>query len=268
MLIDSHCHLDFPEFETELDAIVARAKAAGVGGMVTVCTRIRRFDRLRVIAERFSNVCCSVGTHPHYAHEELDVPLEEMLRLARHPKVVAFGEAGLDYYYKKSPPADQQQGFRTHIAAARESGLPLIIHTRDAEDDTAAILTEEMAKGAFGALLHCYTGSAELLKTALPLGVYVSFSGVLTFKKSEALREVAAGVPLDRLLVETDAPFLAPEPYRGKRNEPVYVRQTARVLAEVKGVSEAEITRITTENFFRLFAKATGVIRAEASSAA
>lgn len=268
MLIDSHCHLDFPEFAPELDAIVARAKAAGIGGIVTVCTRIRRFDRLREIAERFSNVCCSVGTHPHYAHEELDIPLDDMLRLAEHPKMVAFGEAGLDYYYKKSPPADQQRGFRLHIAAARESGLPLIIHTRDAEEDTAAILTDEVAKGAFGALLHCYTGSSELLKTALPLGAYVSFSGVLTFKKSEALREVAAGVPLDRLLVETDAPFLAPEPYRGKRNEPLYIRQTARVLAEVKGVSEAEIARITTENFFRLFAKAADSFNFEASSAA
>jgi TatD DNase family protein len=268
MLVDSHCHLDFPDFASELDAIIARAAAAGVDAMVSVSTRIRRFDQIRVIAERYANVVCSVGTHPHYANEELDISLDEMLRLAEHPKVVAFGEAGLDYYYKKCPASDQQQGFRLHIAAARESGLPLIIHTREAEEDTARILTEEMARGPVKALLHCYTGTRALIEQVLPLGVYVSFSGVLTFKKLDALRETASIVPMDRLLVETDAPFLAPEPNRGKRNEPAFVRQTARMLATVKGVTETEIARATTDNFFRLFNKAEGVLCRTVSPAA
>ncbi len=266
MLVDSHCHLDY--FENDLDAVTARALATGVGAILTVSTRIRKFERLRKVAERLPYVCCSVGTHPHYAHEELDIPLAEMVELSRHPKVVAFGEAGLDYFYKKSPPEDQKTGFRRHIAAARETGLPLIIHTRDAEADTAEILEEEIAKGAFKALLHCYTGGPELAAKAVSLGLYVSFSGVLTFKKSEALREVAASIPLDRLLVETDAPYLAPEPYRGKRNEPSFLRYTARTLAEVKGVSEAEIAAATTANFFRLFDKAEGVLPRRASPAA
>jgi TatD DNase family protein len=266
MLVDSHCHLDY--FETDLDAIAARSLATGVGAILTVSTRIRNFDRIRAVAGRFPFVCCSVGTHPHYAHEELDVTLAEMLELANHPKVVAFGEAGLDYFHKKSPVEDQEAGFRRHIAAARESGLPLIIHTRDAEADTACILEDEMARGAFKALLHCYTGGPELAAKAVALGLYVSFSGVLTFKKNDALREVAASVPLDRLLVETDAPYLAPEPYRGKRNEPAYLRYTAQMLAEVKGVSEAEIANVTTANFFRLFAKAESVLPRAADPAA
>ncbi len=266
MLVDSHCHLDY--FENDLDAVTARALATGVGAILTVSTRIRKFERLLRVAERLPYVCCSVGTHPHYAHEELDIPLAEMVELSRHPKVVAFGEAGLDYFYKKSPVEDQKAGFRQHIAASRETGLPLIIHTRDAEEDTAQILEEEMAKGAFKALLHCYTGGPELAAKAVSLGLYVSFSGVLTFKKSEALREVAASVPLDRLLVETDAPYLAPEPYRGKRNEPSYLRYTARTLAEVKGIGEAEIAETTTGNFFRLFDKAEVILPKSASPAA
>jgi TatD DNase family protein len=268
MLIDSHCHLDFPDLSRELDAVMARAAMAGIGAMITVSTRIRRFDQIRTIAERYAHVACSVGTHPHYADEEADIPLAEMLALANHPKVVAFGEAGLDYYRKNCPPEPQQEGFRKHIAAARETGLPLIIHTREAEQDTLRILTEEMEKGPFKALLHCYTSSKELMEQLLPLGVYVSFSGVLTFKKMEALRETAAIVPVDRILLETDAPYLAPEPHRGKRNEPAFVKHTAAVLAKVKGVSEADIARITTENFFRLFNKAEGVLRGTESSAA
>jgi TatD DNase family protein len=256
MFVDSHCHLDFPDFAGELDAIVARAKAAGVGVLVSISTRIRRFDQLLAIAEAHDNVLCSVGTHPHYAHEELDVPVHEIVRLAGHPKVVAIGEAGLDYFYDNSPREAQAQGFRNHIAAARETGLPLVIHARDADADVAAILEEETAKGAFPAVLHCYTGGAELARRGLALGLYVSFSGILTFKKSDALREIAQSVPLDRLLVETDAPYLAPGKYRGKRNEPAYVVETATTLAKVKGVSLETLAQATTENFHRLYSKA------------
>ena len=255
MLIDHHCHLDFPEFANELDAVLARARTAGVGGMVSISTRVRRLEPLIGIAEAHANVFCSVGTHPHYAHEELDLPWQELVRLSAHPKVVAIGEAGLDYFYDNSPREAQATGFRRHIAAARASGLPLVIHARDADADVAAILEEEMGKGAFTAVLHCFTGGNELAQRGLALGLYISFSGILTFKRSEALREVAARVPLDRLLVETDAPYLAPGPFRGKRNEPAYVVHTAAELARVKGVSEAEIARLTTENFFRLYAK-------------
>jgi TatD DNase family protein len=268
MLVDSHCHLDFPDFESELDQIVARAEAAGIGAMLTISTRVRQFERIRTVAERFENVCCSIGTHPHYAEEERDVRLTDILEHTSHRKVVAIGEAGLDYHYEKSPIPDQEHSFRMHIAAARETGLPLVIHSRDADEHTARILEEEMAKGAFKAVLHCYTGGAGLAHRGVELGLYVSFSGVLTFNKSEDLRAVAAGVPADRLLVETDAPYLAPTPMRGKRNEPSYVRHTAGVLAKVKGVSEAEIARITTDNFFRLFAKADGLVATAARSAA
>jgi TatD DNase family protein len=210
---------------------------------------------LLAIAEANDDVYCSVGTHPHNAHEELDIPVEEIVRLSAHPKVVAIGEAGLDYYYKHSTPEAQAEGFRRHIAAARLTGLPLEIHTRDADEDTARILEEEHAKGPFPAILHCYTGGPELAARALKLGLYVSFSGVVTFKKSDALREIARLVPLDRLLVETDAPFLAPEPYRGKTNEPAYVAHTAKALAAVKGATPEDLAGITTENFFRLFGK-------------
>lgn len=256
MLVDSHCHLDFPDFASELDAVVSRAKSAGVGHMLTICTRVRRFGEVLAVAERFPEVTCSVGTHPHYATEERDVTLEEIVEHTRNPRVVAIGEVGLDYFYQKSSREDQEAGFRTHIAAARQTGLPLVIHTRDADEDAARILRDEMAKGAFQALLHCYTGGRKLAEIALDLGLYISFSGILTFPKSGELRELAASVPLDRLLVETDAPFLAPPPHRGKRNEPSYVRHTAKVLADVKGISEAGFANITTLNFFRLFAKA------------
>lgn len=256
MLVDSHCHLDFPDFASDLDGIVARAKSAGVAHMVTISTRVRQFEDVLAVAERFAEVTCSVGTHPHYASEERDLTFEEIVERTRHPRVVAIGEAGLDYFYQKSSREDQQAGFRTHIAAARETGLPLVIHTRDADEDASSILREEMARGPFKALLHCYTGGRELAETALELGLYISFSGILAFPKSGELRELAATVPLDRLLVETDSPFLAPPPHRGKRNEPAYVRQTAKVLGEVKGVSEAGIASMTTTNFFRLFAKA------------
>ncbi|MFL6935233.1 MAG: TatD family hydrolase [Xanthobacteraceae bacterium] len=255
MLVDSHCHLDFPDFADEVDAIVARAEEAGIGRLVTISTRVKRHDEILKIGERFPSVYCSVGTHPHYAHEELDVTVADLIMRTRHPKVVAIGEAGLDYYYDRSPRDAQAQGFRTHIAAARETGLPLVIHSREADQDMADMLKDEMGKGAFAAVLHCFTGTRALALTGISLGLYVSFTGILTFKKSDELRAIAAELPSDRILVETDAPYLAPGRHRGKRNEPAYVVETARVLADVKGVSLDEITRQTTENFFRLFAK-------------
>jgi TatD DNase family protein len=255
MLIDSHCHLDFPDFATELDAVVARAQAAGVGRIVTISTRIKREAELLAIAERFPAVYCSVGTHPHHAHEEIDIGTDELIARTRHPKVVAIGEAGLDYHYDSSPRAAQEQGFRNHIAAARATGLPLVIHSRDADADMAEILEQETGKGAFPAVLHCFTGGRELAERAIVLGLFISFTGILTFKKSDELRAIAQSLPADRILVETDAPYLAPGPYRGKRNEPAYVVETAKVLAQTRGVSLDEIARQTTENFFRLFSK-------------
>lgn len=255
MLVDSHCHLDFPDFAEELAAIVARALAAGVGRMVTISTRVKRFPQILEIAETFDEVFCSVGTHPHNAAEELDITAEELVRLAEHPKVVAVGEAGLDYFYDKAPRDAQAQGFRVHIAAARQTGLPLVIHARNADDDMIAILQDETGKGAFPFILHCFSSGRRLAEVGVELGGYVSFSGILTFKNSAELREIAKDVPRDRLLVETDAPYLAAVPHRGQRNEPAYVADTARVLAETIGVSQDEIARITTGNFFRLFSK-------------
>jgi TatD DNase family protein len=256
MLVDHHCHLDFPQLVADREGIIARAKAAGVGVMVTISTRIRQLPVLLDIAAAHDNIYCSVGTHPHNADEERGIETDEIVRLSEHPKVVAIGEAGLDYFYKRSSPEAQAEGFRRHIEAARRTGLPLEIHTRDADSDTIDILEDEHARGgAFPAILHCYTGGPELARRAVELGLYVSFTGVVTFKKSEALRNIAKAVPLDRLLVETDAPFLAPEPYRGKTNEPSYVVHTAATLAKVKGVSPAELAAATTDNFFRLFRK-------------
>ncbi|WP_068312593.1 TatD family hydrolase [Polycladidibacter hongkongensis] len=255
MLVDSHCHLDFPDFAEERDELIARAKSAGVGLMVTICTRVRKFDQVQEIANAYEEVYCSVGTHPHNAAEEQDVTLEELLALANHEKVVAIGEAGLDYFYDKAPREAQEKVLRTHIAAARETGLPLVIHSRDADEDMIRILSEETEKGAFPALLHCFSSGEKLVQAGLELGLYVSFSGILTFKRSQELRDIAAKLPMDRLLVETDAPYLAPQPWRGKRNEPAYVAHTNKVLAEAHGVSEAEMAAATTANFRRLFTK-------------
>ena len=255
MLVDSHCHLDFPDFADDLEGVVRRAETAGVGRMVTISTRVRQLGKLLEIAGRFPNVYCSVGTHPHHADEEDGISADELIGLANHPKVVAFGEAGLDYFYQHGSREAQERGFRTHIAAARATGLPLVIHTRDADEDCGRILENEIAKGAFRAVLHCYTGGRELAMTAMSLGLSISFTGILTFKKSQALRELAAELPADRILVETDSPYLAPGKHRGKRNEPSYVAETARVLAEVRGISLEEISRQTTANFFRLFSK-------------
>jgi TatD DNase family protein len=255
MLVDSHCHLDFPDFADDLDGIVSRAEAAGIARMVTISTRVRRIETLLAITARFPNVYCSVGTHPHQADEEDGISSDELIALTRRPKVVALGEAGLDYFYEHGSREAQARGFRTHIAAARATGLPLVIHTREADEDCGRILDEEMTKGAFRAVLHCYTGGRELALKAVAHGLYIGFTGILTFKKSQALRDLAAELPADRILVETDAPYLAPGKFRGKRNEPSYVVETAKVLAETRGVSLDEISRQTTDNFFRLFDK-------------
>ena len=255
-LVDHHCHLDFPDLAAERDVIVARATAAGVTTLVTISTRVKKFDVYREIAEAHPRIFFTIGTHPHQAHEELDVPVAEIVAKSAHPKCIAIGEAGLDYFYDKSPRLAQREGLLNHINAARQTGLPLVIHSRDADDDMGDILEAEMGKGAFKAVLHCFTGGARLAQRALNLGFYISASGVITFKKSEELRAVFATVPLDRLLVETDAPYLAPGPHRGKRNEPAFVVHTAATLAEVRGISREAIAEATTENFYRLYDKA------------
>ncbi len=255
MLIDSHCHLDFSDFAEDRVAIVARAKAAGVECIVTISTLVKHFPQVIAIAEEFDNVFCSVGTHPHNADEECNLTVEELVRLSAHPKVVAIGEAGLDYFYNQAPRNTQAQVLRTHIAAARETGLPLVIHARSADEDMAAILTEQTGKGTFPFILHCFSSGHELASVGVELGGYVSFSGIVTFKNSVELRDIARDVPRKRLLIETDAPYIAPIPFRGKRNEPAYVSSTAAVLAKTIGVSAYEIADITTDNFFRLFTK-------------
>jgi TatD DNase family protein len=260
MLVDSHCHLDFPDFSTELDDVLARARAAGIGRIVTISTRVKKHAQVLAIAEKYPEVFCSVGTHPHNAAQEPDTDAKTLAILATHPKIVAIGEAGLDYHYDNSPRDAQAASFRQHIAAARETGLPLVIHSRDCDTDMAKILREESGKGAFPAVLHCFTGSRDLALTAIELGHYVSFTGILTFKRSDDLRAIAAALPAERIMVETDAPYLAPLPYRGKRNEPAYVTETAKVLAEVRAASADEIARQTTENFFRLFSKVPRVL--------
>ncbi len=255
MLVDSHCHLDFPDFAAERDAIVNRAREQGVGRMVTISTKVHKFADIRAIAETYDDVFCSIGTHPHYADKEPDITTADLVKFAKDPKVVAIGEAGLDYFRNNSSVEGQERGFRRHIAAARETGLPLVIHAREADGDIARILEEESAKGSFPFVLHCFTGGPDLARRGVALGGYVSFSGVITFKKNEALRAIAASLPEDRILVETDAPYLAPEPHRGKRNEPAFVTNTARALAAARGVDFETIAKQTTENFFRLFSK-------------
>jgi TatD DNase family protein len=256
MLVDSHCHLDFPEFAPELDAVVQRARDADVGVCVTIGTTLAKFPQVLAVAEQFDNVYCSVGIHPHEAKVEPLADAAPLIERARNPKVVGIGETGLDYYYGHSPREMQIANFRAHIAAARERKLPLIVHTRDAEDDTIAILEEEMGQGEFTGLIHCFTGTQRLADAALAIGFYISASGIATFKKSDALRDVLKIVPLDRLLVETDAPYLAPMPYRGKRNEPAFVKNTAEALADLNGVHFDELATATTDNFFRLFTRA------------
>jgi TatD DNase family protein len=255
VLIDSHCHLDFPELAADRAGVLSRAAANGVERMVTISTRVKRFDEIRAIAEENPQVWCSIGTHPHNAHEEPDITTADLVALARHPRCVAIGEAGLDYHYPGDYPA-QAIGFRRHIAASRETGLPLVIHARDADDDIAAILEDEAGKGAFPFVLHCFSSGLELSRRGLALGGYVSFSGILTFKNAAIIQQVATEAPADRILVETDAPYLAPVPHRGQSNEPGYVRHTAEKLAGLRGVSLDEIAATTTANFYRLFSKA------------
>ena len=257
LVVDSHCHLDFEGLTERLPEVLANAEVAGVGLMVSISTRVRKFERLLRIAEENANVYCTIGTHPHHAHEELDVMVADLVELAGHPKVVGIGEAGLDYHYDFSPRAAQEQGFRSHIAAARQTGLPLVIHAREADADVAKILEEEMKKGAFKPLLHCFTSSIELAQRGLAIGAYVSFSGILTYKSAENLRSVAAVVPMDRLLVETDSPYLAPVPHRGKSNEPAFVVKTLQQLAAVKSITAEDMAKATNDNFFRLFSKVT-----------
>ncbi|HOT83474.1 MAG TPA: TatD family hydrolase [Candidatus Defluviicoccus seviourii] len=256
MLVDSHCHLDFPDFAGDFDAVMARAGEAGVTSLLTICTHLSRAEQVIAVSERAPQIVCTVGVHPHEAAGEAPRNVDALIGFASHPKVVAFGESGLDYFYEHSPRAAQQQAFRQHIEAARTTGLPLVIHTRDADADTAAILEDEMAKGPFSGVLHCFSSTPALAHKAVALGLYISFSGILTFAKSGPLRDLAATLPLDRLLVETDAPFLAPVPKRGKRNEPAFVAHTAASLAKARGIDLKTLAAATTANFFRLFAKA------------
>jgi len=256
MLIDSHCHLDFETFTPELEAIVARAREAGVGGLLTICTRLTEFERVKSIADRFPDVWCSVGIHPHEAASEPATGASRLADLARHPKVIGIGEAGLDYYYEHSPRDRQRAVFRDHIEAARLSGLPLIVHSRDADEETVELLEEGAAAGGLAGVIHCFSSTAFLAERALALGFYISLSGIVTFRKAGALRDIAKTIPADRFLVETDSPYLAPVPHRGKRNEPAFVTHTAAFLAELRGLEPATLARETTANFCRLFAKA------------
>ena len=256
MLVDSHCHLDFEDYEGELDDVVQRARSRGVGTMLTISTHLDRFPGVRAIAESYDDIYCSVGVHPHEAQHHTDVTPDQLVALANHPKVVGIGETGLDYFYEHSPREAQRQCFRAHIEAAQRTGLPLIVHTRDADDDTMGILADEMEQGAFTGLIHCFSSSQELAEKSIEIGLHISISGIATFKKADALRETISGLPLERILVETDAPFLAPMPNRGKRNEPAFVADTAACVARVKGLTEAELAAATTENFFQLFTKA------------
>ena len=253
MLVDSHCHLDFPDFAPERDAVIARARVAGVETMLTICTRLDQFDAVRAIAETHDGIWCSVGAHPHEAGDHAALLTDQLLAHTGHPKVVGIGETGLDFHYDLSPRDIQERVFRTHIAASRASGLPLIIHAREADREIARILEEEQPPPG---VLHCFSSGRALAETAIALGFYVSISGIVTFRNAEELRAIVRDLPLDRLLVETDAPYLAPVPYRGRRNEPAFVAATAAAVAALKGVAPEQLAAATHDNFFRLFTKA------------
>ncbi len=256
LLVDSHCHLNFPDFKDDLDGVITRAREAGVRVMQTICTDMAEFEEVRGIAERYEGVYCSVGVHPNDSGEQKIASAEELIERTSHPKVIGIGETGLDYHYEKSDRETQKKSLLEHIKASRETGLPLIVHTRDADEDTIAMLSTEMSTGRFPGLIHCFTSSKHLADKAVELGMSISLSGIISFKNAQAIRDALADVPLDRLLVETDAPYLAPVPHRGKRNEPSFTIHTNKILAEVKGISEEECARLTTDNFFRLFTKA------------
>lgn len=269
MFVDSHCHLDFPDFQNDLDDVIRRARDAGVAVVQTICTRLGRFDGVRALAERYDGVYCSVGVHPHHAAEE-EATVEGLAERARHPRVIGIGETGLDYHYENSPKAAQQASFRTHIRTARMAGLPIIVHSREADEDTARILVEEMEGEPFTGVIHCFSSGRKLAERALEFGFYVSLSGIVTFENADELRAIARDLPLDRLLIETDAPYLAPVPRRGRRNEPAFVADTAAFLARLKGMGVEELAAATTASFFGLFRKAepgiepaTGVERAQ-----
>jgi TatD DNase family protein len=256
MLVDSHCHLDFADFGAERDAVIARARRAGVGAMLTICTKVTEFNEVLALAETHDDIWCSVGIHPHEAASEPATDAAILGEMARHRKVIGIGECGLDFHYDHSPRDRQAEVFRAHAVAARATGLPLIVHTRNADEATATILADESRVGSLRGVIHCFSSGPQLAEKALELGFYLSFSGIVTFKKAEELRGIARTVPLDRMLVETDAPYLAPMPHRGKRNEPAFVVHTAALLAELRGLRPDEFARLTTDNFFRLFDKA------------
>ena len=256
MFVDSHCHLDFKDFDADRAEVLARARAAKVAMMVTLSTKITEAVKIIALAEAHDELACTIGVHPHEAGSQPETSAAQLVELSRHPKVIGIGETGLDYYYEHSPRAAQQRNFRAHIEAARLSGLPLIVHARDADEDTADIMEDEMGKGAYPALIHCFTAGPELAERALAMGCYISISGIATFNSAKQLRQTIETIPLERLLIETDAPFLAPVPHRGKRNEPSFVADTAAALAELKGVSVAQLAQATSDNFFALFTKA------------
>jgi TatD DNase family protein len=258
LLVDSHCHLDFPDFAAEREAIIARARSAGVETMLTISTRLDEFPGVRTIAEAHEEVWCSVGAHPHEAKDHAALVPEELIALAAHPKVVGIGETGLDFHYDLSPRDIQEQVFRAHIAASRMTGLPLIIHAREADHEVARILDEELPPPG---VMHCFSSGRALAEAALALGFYISISGIVTFRNAEELRAIVRDVPLDRLLVETDAPYLAPVPYRGKRNEPAFVAATAAAVADLKGLEPEALAAVTSANFFRLFGKVSSPAR-------
>ena len=255
-ITDSHCHLDFPDFDGQMADILKRAAEAGVTRMVTICTKLRLEPQVRAIAEAHAPVFFAAGTHPMSAADEPLATVDDLIALSRHPKMVGIGETGLDYHYTSDTAEVQKTSLRIHIAAARETGLPLIIHARDADDDMARILTEEYRNGAYGCVMHCFSSTAELARAALDLGFYLSMSGIAAFPRSQELRDIFASAPVDRILVETDAPYLAPPPHRGKRNEPAFVAHTARVGAEVFGMDYPDFAAQTQANFDQLFSKA------------
>jgi len=256
MLVDSHCHLNFPDFKEDLEGVITRARDAGVRVIQTICTEMAEFDEVKNIAEQYEGIYCSVGVHPNDSGATKITSAKELIAKTSHPKVIGIGETGLDYHYEKTDRELQKESFIEHIAAARESGLPLIVHTRDADEDTIEILSSEMAKGKFKGLIHCFTSSNHLAEKSIELGLYISVSGIITFKNAQTIRDAIKNVPMDRLLVETDAPYLAPIPYRGKRNEPSFVMYTNKMLSEIKFIPENNCANITTDNFFRLFDKA------------